>query len=466
MRTRFTFAMLTVCLTVVVLACGRTDTLVGDAEGDGSIDTGVDALDGIAEDPFSAPTWARSYSGSMTEYFRAVQVTDEGHIVTAGSTRSFGTENQDMWVVLLDKWGDPLWEKALPDGGLQDAVNFIAEVDSGGWIVGGTGMVYEAIARLDSEGEVLWRWQAVDGGTEYFADAVRAPGGQIAACLIFDVHVGFLLLGDDGTIIESKYYPDDLSGDHQNPLSIISPSDGGFLIVGKHWNSPGWPGHDGLAMRLDERGDLIWAHKYKSDRSELFTDAAEVLDGFLMVGMTAEAPLEPSRGWIVTIDKDGGLLKQQVLEIGEQCYLDEVLATSDGGLVATGIVYTGAKMDILLLKLDSTGNVLWARTYGGLWVSTTAGDVVQAPDGGFVVVGSYEVLEEEPADGWVLRTDPDGYIDGDCPEGMITTVGVTVLDSEVWVEEPPIRAAEADMDTEWMDTESLPTSARVEQQCP
>jgi hypothetical protein len=85
--------------------------------------------------------------------------------------------------------------------------------------------------------------------------------------------------------------------------------------------------------------------------------------------------------------------------------------TSDGGYAILGSTYSfgAGDHDIYLLRLDSHGDTLWSRTYGGL--ATEYGyDIQLTGDGGFVVVGVTYSYGAGDADVWLLRLDFMGGI--------------------------------------------------------
>jgi hypothetical protein len=80
--------------------------------------------------------------------------------------------------------------------------------------------------------------------------------------------------------------------------------------------------------------------------------------------------------------------------------------TFDGGYVVLGSTYSfgAGDHDLYVLRLDSLGDTLWSRTYGG--PATERGyDIRQTADGGFVVVGSTHSYGAGDADVYLLRLD-------------------------------------------------------------
>jgi hypothetical protein len=97
-----------------------------------------------------------------------------------------------------------------------------------------------------------------------------------------------------------------------------------------------------------------------------------------------------------------------------------VQQTSDGGYIVAG--YTGSFgvgfNDILLIKTDVSGNLQWVKTYGGT-SSDRAYSVQQTSDGGYIVAG-----ETYPRV-FLIKTDANGDI-GSCSivSSAIPTLGI------------------------------------------
>jgi hypothetical protein len=78
-----------------------------------------------------------------------------------------------------------------------------------------------------------------------------------------------------------------------------------------------------------------------------------------------------------------------------------------------GITWSfGAGGDILLIKTDANGNVIWAKTYGGTdWDG--AYSVQQTSDGGYIVAGTTWSFGAGSDDIFLIKTDANGDI-GSC----------------------------------------------------
>jgi hypothetical protein len=85
-------------------------------------------------------------------------------------------------------------------------------------------------------------------------------------------------------------------------------------------------------------------------------------------------------------------------------YGNFVQQTSDGGYIATGVIYitSGTNAEVYLVKTDANGNTIWTQSYG-----TGSYDVgycvQQTSDGGYIIAGMYSGHGL-----WLIKTDSNG----------------------------------------------------------
>ncbi|MHA1736368.1 MAG: hypothetical protein ACTSV8_08385 [Candidatus Thorarchaeota archaeon] len=88
---------------------------------------------------------------------------------------------------------------------------------------------------------------------------------------------------------------------------------------------------------------------------------------------------------------------------------EAIAACSDGGYAIAGYTYSAGAgdSDILVVKLDRNGNIVWNRTYGGPGAER-AFDIVECADGGLALAGITTSYGAGGWDFWLLRTDAAG----------------------------------------------------------
>jgi len=93
---------------------------------------------------------------------------------------------------------------------------------------------------------------------------------------------------------------------------------------------------------------------------------------------------------------------------GEEAYFIE--QTSDGGYIVAGnITPISGSTDILVMKLNSIGNVTWQKSYGGLY-GDFAESIHQTADGGYIIAGYTFSFGATLNDLWMLKLNSVGAV--------------------------------------------------------
>lgn len=248
------------------------------------------------------------------------------------------------------------------------------------------------VVKLDSTGltEWIYRLEHTDNG-DIFIEAV-SQGQDGSYFVLFELYkdtypyypsTGLVKLDGSGNQLWHRTYS---TGAYSYPADITLTTDGGALIIGvtnrSQWVPWGaWRNSDEMLMfKVDGNGEIDWQGRYGQFQSNAVDNANRVIQtgdgGYLVVGHT-------SYHGIYNYDD------------GQNSY------------------------DVLVMKLDSRGSILWQRTFGtdkyefGL-------DVVETGDGGFLVVAQTEVRYDYSSsrprgqawgDGnWLIRIDAIGNI--------------------------------------------------------
>lgn len=177
-------------------------------------------------------------------------------------------------------------------------------------------------------------------------------------------------------------------GDLDRACSVIRTSDGGVAVAGTTWSfDAGWG--DLLVIKLNPSGNPDWARTYGGTDGDEASCMIQTQDGgFAMAGWTWSFGSGNTDLLVIRTDASGSPLWTRVLGGTGHDRAYSVIQTSDAGFAVAGMTHSFGYgwSDVLVIKMDSSGAVEWAMTFGG-----TDGDeaqsIIQTSDGGFVVAG-------------------------------------------------------------------------------
>ena len=375
--------------------------------------------------------WAASYGGTGTDLASSIQQTADGGYIVAGSTRSFGEGNYDVWVIKLDSNGAITWQKTY-GGADYDHANSIQQTADGGYIVAGettsfgTGERDVWVIKLDSNGAITW--QKTYGGVE--DDTVTSiqqtqDGGYVVAGYTYSFGTGtcdgwVLKLDGDGNVTWQKTY----GGTNVDWIySIRQTADGGYIVAGET-ESFGAGDYDGWILKLDRDGNVTWQKTYGAGGPQSTFSVQQTQDnGYIVAGGAYASATGSTDAWVMKLDSTGAITWQKTYGGIGYDYPYSIQQTQDGGYIVGGEAYSfgPGNYSIWLIKLDASGAITWQKTYGGAGGQRTQ-SIKQTQDGGYIIAGWHQASIGSNSDAFILKLDSSGSI-GSCPfEGVSTAV--------------------------------------------
>ncbi len=158
--------------------------------------------------------------------------------------------------------------------------------------------------------------------------------------------------------------------------------------------------------------ELEWIHSYGTDRADICSDHIQTPDGgFLLVGTSMGLHIGSAPILVVKTDANGDSLWARGYHPYYAHYQPKVVETSDGGfLIAASVLVTGndnpPDASIMLLKINSSGDTVWARDYG-IFHDISIGNLISLPNGEFAIGGG-ESLPHSTSDIYLLRVNSQG----------------------------------------------------------
>ena len=203
-------------------------------------------------------------------------------------------------------------------------------------------------------------------------------------------------------------------GYDQAYYSAKQTSDGGFIVAAST-NSFGAGGEDAFFFKLDSSGNVVWKKTFGGGGSIDRANTVQQLSdgGFIVAGSTNSFGATGVDLLLLRLDSLGMIQwKKTFGGTGtEEAY--SVQQTSDGGIILTGVTnsFGAGGADAHLIKLDSSGNIVWKKTFGG-GGNDWANSVQQTSDGGFIVAGITYSFGAGSGDVLLLKLDSSGNIPG------------------------------------------------------
>jgi uncharacterized delta-60 repeat protein len=197
--------------------------------------------------------------------------------------------------------------------------------------------------------------------------------------------------------------------DYDYAFSARQTSDGGYIVVGYEYDT--W-GDDAFLIKTDAKGNIIWAKTYGGTGWDEANSVQQTSDGgYIVAGWTRSFGAGRNDIFLIRTDASGNIIWAKTYGGTSSDYANSVQQTSDGGYIVAGETrsFGAGRNDIFLIKTDANGNVQWAKTYGGTrydWPSS----VQQTSDGGYIVAGGTWSFGAGRNDIFLIKTDANGNI--------------------------------------------------------
>ncbi|MCQ2251194.1 MAG: hypothetical protein MJZ66_08810 [Bacteroidales bacterium] len=162
---------------------------------------------------------------------------------------------------------------------------------------------------------------------------------------------------------------------------------------------------------------MEWAVPFGGDGWDEANTCIQTSDGDIMLGGFAKQ--QQYNIWIVKARSDGRGRWGKVVPDYFASSCNSMIQDRDGNIVLTGycIKKNEFQKDLLVMKIDTLGNVLWRKTYGGKG-DEEGKQIIQTKSGGYAVCGSTTSNQDGDYNWYVLRIDKSGNLLWDEQYGM------------------------------------------------
>lgn len=320
------------------------------------------------------------------------------------------------------------WQKTY-GGSLQDYGLNAKQTSDGGYILIGDTLStdgdfsdvigYQGNARIiktDAYGNILW--QKDIGGSEYdsaYKIITTIDNGYLIACNTMSnnghvygnhglIDIWIVKLNNQGDIVWSKTYG---CNNYDGVSAIIQTSDGNYVFAG---NSTAINGdvttnhgfNDLWVVKIDNIGNIIWQKSYGGSGYDYANDVKQTTDGgYILCGASTSSNFDVTLNqgsfdyWIVKLDTIGNLVWQKTFGGSLHDEARSILQTNDGGYIVIGQAVSSngdindhqGEIDCWIIKLTTNGSISWKKSYGG-FLSESALEIIKSYDNGFIIASN------------------------------------------------------------------------------
>lgn len=380
-------------------------------------------------------------AASYSEAYAITNSGDGGYVLAGRVGANF---NDDIYVVRTDALGDTVWARRLAGPGAEYGFS-VCQAGDGGFVVAGFGSGIGAgendvvLVKFSATGSVVWSRTIGGPRNEEAYRVQRTPDGGflIAGHSNESTSTRFLLIKTDAAGATSwvRTYGGD-AGDRA--FGLCQTSDGGYALTGRT-ASYGGGTTEIFVVKTDGAGTLTWARAYGGASTDESYDILPMADGGVLVGgRTFSSGAGFSDVLLVRTDAAGAIVWNRTLGGAGAEDRTSLVSTAGGGYLlsaTTGSFGTGN--DLWLVATDGTGNPTWSRAFGGTSIES-AYALALATDGGIAIAGTSNSFGPGlSANLALLKTDGAGG--GTCFDQATTAVaGTPVLN--VTVASPTVRS--------------------------
>jgi uncharacterized delta-60 repeat protein len=231
--------------------------------------------------------------------------------------------------------------------------------------------------------------------------------------------------------------PGDFSIDRANGVAVAP--DGSVYAAGQTVGV----GNDVLLLKFSPDGSLVWQRRWDAGGQETGEDVAVASDGSVYVTGVTDGFGGFGHLFVLRLAPDGTLVWQRIRDVASNAAVgtgQAITVAPDGSIYAAGVTprTVVGEFDMLLLKLDPQGTLVWQRTYSAADVADARGGLAVGSDGSVYVAGGIQAVTRRTAvnDTFVAKFGPDGTLtwsrgyggdEGDFPGGVAARADGTVL---------------------------------------
>ena len=257
--------------------------------------------------------WTSTFGGEEWDFIYVVHQTTDGGYIMAGTTKSFGAGDGDLWLIKTDSSGNEVWSRTF-GGSNYDGCYDVKQTTDGGYILVGDTSSFGVVSydlwliKTDSFGHKTWEkffsgtnwdygrsvWQTTDGGYIIAGDTSSYGPNEYDIWLI--------KTNSAGTMMWNRM----LGGTEGDQVQVVQQTaDGGYIVAGNTY-SFGSGDNDIWLIKTNSAGNITWDKTFGGTSAEVGRSVQQTTDGgYIVAGWTRSYGEGDKNAWLIKIDSSG-----------------------------------------------------------------------------------------------------------------------------------------------------------------
>ncbi len=370
---------------------------------------------------YSQITFERHYGGAADDGGSSVLQTDDGGYIITAQTFSFGLGTSDIYIIKTDAYGNEIWSKVYGGDGWDAPFQIKKTIDNNYIIVGqtssfGAGSSDAFLLKIDNNGDSLWfkTYGGTDEDGAYGVDICN-DNGFIITGYTYSFAIGYqaaaYLIRTDpiGNELWSKTY---YKKTFNQIFDVLKTNDNNFLLAGITETTPA--DAEGYLIKTNNNGDTLWMKTFGGNSYDSFSSICQDNNGnFILCGTTYSFGAGDYDMYLIKIDSNGQEIWSKTFGGINSDNASSVIYNNNENtfmIVGSTQSYGYGGKDVFLVKVNQYGDTLWTKTYGGT-ADDVGGDLYKTNDNGIIMTG-YTKSFGNISDVYLIKTDANGQVAG------------------------------------------------------
>ena len=311
--------------------------------------------------------WARTYGNVLYDEFQDVDITSDGGFIAVGHTTSTDALS-NVYIVKTNGSGSVVWSKEYGGGSsASDKAYSVCPTTDGGYVITGTTASYGSgsddvyVLKIDATGNIQWTTViGTSGANEAGREVIQTADGGYAIAgytdgsgtSFYDVYL--IKLSSNGTVSWKKTFG---GSSYDFAYTVQQTTDGGF-VLGATTNSFGTGNWDALLIKTDVNGTIEWSRTFGKTGEDRVQCARQTSDGgYIMCGRSSGFGAGSFDATLLKTDANGNLLWTKAFggTGDDQSFCVKEIAGSSYVVCGYTVSYGAGAKDGYLIRTDGSG---------------------------------------------------------------------------------------------------------------